>query len=59
MNSLTNTPTDLNARAKELCNLNICTSMAEARRLLLILPQKKLDQIVEKKIKEQKISDKF
>jgi len=46
-----NIPTDLNLKAKELCNLGICISMSEARRVITQLPQKKLDQIIEKKIK--------
>jgi len=53
MNSSTNTPTDLNAKAKELCNLNICTSMAEARRIIITLSPQRLEKIVENKIKKQ------
>ena len=52
MNTSENTPTELNLRAKELCNLGICTSMSEARRVITVLPPKKLTQIVENKVKE-------
>ena len=52
MDTSKNIPTELNLKAKELCNLGICTSMSEARRIITVLPPNKLAQIVEKKIKE-------
>jgi hypothetical protein len=52
VNTSKSTQTDINTQAKELCNLGICVSMAEARRVISTLPPKRFAQIVEKKTKE-------
>jgi len=43
---------ELNIKAKNLCNFNICCSMAHARRILQTLPKTKIDELIYKKLLE-------